>query len=127
MVALTMDEMLREAGHLVVGLARDEVGAMQVAAAARPDLALVDLKLARRASGAVVARHLRERHGIPCVFVSGSPGDCQRIGIQIGALGCLAKPFSPEELIDAVDVAATILQKQYPERVPPNMQLYFLM
>jgi DNA-binding response OmpR family regulator len=127
MVALSMDETLSEAGHLIVGLAREEVGAMRIAAATRPDLALVDLKLARRASGAVVARHLRERHGIPCVFVSGSPGDCQKIGIQIGVLGCLAKPFAPDELVEAVDVASTILQKQNPERVPPNMQLYFLM
>lgn len=127
MVALSMDESLSEAGHVVVGLAREEVGAMRVAAATRPDLALVDLKLARHASGAVVARHLRERHGIPCVFVSGNPGDCQKVGMQIGVLGCLAKPFTPDELADAVDVASTILQKQNPERVPPNMQLYYLM
>jgi DNA-binding response OmpR family regulator len=127
MVALSMDETLSEAGHVIVGLAREEVGAMRVAAATRPDLALIDLKLARRASGALVAQHLRERHDIPCVFVSGNPGDCQKVGVHIGVLACLAKPFTPEELVDAVDVASMLLQKQNPERVPANMQLYYLM
>ena len=126
MVALSMDETLSTAGHLVVGIARDEVTAIRMAAASRPDLALVDLKLARNASGAAVARELRDRYGIPCVFVSSTPRDCQKVGLQIGVLGCLSKPFAPDELIEAVDVASAILQKQNPDRVPSNGSCIFL-
>ena len=47
MLALSMDEWLTEVGHIVVGLARDPATAFRIAQQARPDLALVDLQLAR--------------------------------------------------------------------------------
>jgi two-component system, response regulator PdtaR len=125
MVALTMAETLAEVGHVVIGLAREEDLAMRMVGHAQPDLALVDLELARGASGAIVVRKLRE-FGISAVFVSGSPVDCRRVGFQIGALGCLSKPFNPDELIDAVDVAAAIMRRQPPGRVPSNLALYYL-
>ena len=127
MLALSMDEWLTEVGHIVVGLARDPATAFRIAQLARPDLALVDLKLARDTSGAEVARHLRKRYGVPAVFVSGSPGDCKKIGFNIGALGCLAKPFAPDELVEAIDVAYRILQHESPERMPSNLELYLVM
>lgn len=126
MLALSMEETLSELGHLIVGLARDPAAAFRIAAASKPDLALVDLQLARGASGAEVARHLRQRYSIPAVFVSGNPGDCKKVGFHIGALGCLAKPFTPDELADAVDAAFMVLQKQHPERLPPNLELYYV-
>jgi DNA-binding response OmpR family regulator len=127
MLALSMDEALSEAGHIVVGLARDPTAAFWIAKNSGPDLALVDLTLARETSGAEVARHLRKRFGVPAIFVSGSPGDCKKVGFKIGVLGCLAKPFTPDELVRAVDVAFTITQRQNPERVPPNMELYYVL
>ena len=125
LVALSMGDTLSEAGHIVVGCAREEGMAMQLADSARPQLALVDLKLARGESGAVVAWRLRQKFGIATVFVSGSPRDCATVGFQSGALGCLRKPFKPDELIDAVDTAAAIIRRQDPTRIPSNMELYF--
>jgi DNA-binding response OmpR family regulator len=127
MLALSMDEALSDAGHEVVGLAREVAAATRIAADSKPDLALVDLKLVRGASGGVLAQYLRERFGIPTVFVSGNPEDCKEIGAPTGVLGCLAKPFFPDQLVDAVDVASTVLRHQSPRRVPPNMELYFIM
>lgn len=127
LVALSMDDTLSEAGHFVTGLARDELVAMGLAGTTRPDLALVDMTLARGGSGAAVVRHLRKRYGVPSIFVSGNPGSCHQVGFQIGALGCLSKPFSPDELVEAVEAAATILRKGSPQQVPPNLQLYYVM
>lgn len=126
MLALSMDDALTAVGHIVVGLARDPATAFRIARDSRPDLALVDLTLARQTSGADVARHLLKRHGVPAIFVSGSPGDCKKVGFRIGALGCLAKPFMADDLVKAVDVAFRIIQQQQPERVPPNMELYYV-
>jgi DNA-binding response OmpR family regulator len=126
MVALSMDEALSDVGHIVVGLARDPAAAFRIVKESRPDLALVDLRLARDTSGAEVARHLRDRYGVPAVFVSGNPGDCKKVGFHIGALGCLAKPFTPDELVEAVGVAYRMTQQQSPERVPVNMELYYV-
>lgn len=124
MLALSMDDALTTVGHIVLGLARDPAMAYRIASELRPDLALVDLTLANQASGADVARHLLERHGVPAIFVSGSPGDCRKVGFRIGVLGCLAKPFTPDELVEAADVAFRIMQQQHPASVPPNMELY---
>jgi two-component system, response regulator PdtaR len=126
-LALSMDEALSDSGHEVVGLARDIAGATKIAAAEKPQLALIDLKLARGASGALLAQYLRERFGIPAIFVSGNPADCKAAGIHGGVLGCLAKPFFPDQLVDAVEVASTMLRRQHPTRVPPNMELYYVM
>jgi CheY-like chemotaxis protein len=72
LVALGMDDTLSGAGHHVVGLAREEGLAIRTAASTSPDLALIDLRLARDGSGAEVARKLRRNLGIAVVFVSGS-------------------------------------------------------
>lgn len=126
LVALAMDDSLSDVGHEVVGLARDEALAIKIAEATRPDLALVDLNLARHGSGARVVRALRERYRIPSIFVSANPDDCEKIGFHVRALGCLAKPFTPSQLITALDAAAAILSERNPVRMPQNLNLYYL-
>jgi Response regulator containing a CheY-like receiver domain and an HTH DNA-binding domain len=77
-VAFSIDDALTSAGKTVVGIARDEEAAMRLAEEHHPDLALVDLSLARGSSGATVAQALRERYGIPAIFVSSFPLDAAR-------------------------------------------------
>lgn len=126
MIALSMADSLDEAGHQVVGLARDHGTAMRLARETHPDLALVDLNLASAIRGTVVAQHLRQRFDIPSIFVTGSPSDCQHLGPRVGALACLSKPFTPAELALSVEVASSVMRLQPPAKVPPNLELYFV-
>lgn len=126
-IAFSMDDALSSAGHTVVGIARDEDTAAFLAAAYHPDLALVDLRLARGSSGATAAQLLRERHGIPSIFVSGNPLDCRKVSSHVGVLGCLSKPFNDEELKEAVTVAETILAGQSPAHLPNGLELYVVL
>lgn len=125
-VAFSIDDALTANGQKVVGIARDEPTAMLLAEQYRPDLALVDLSLAHGSSGASVAQNLRERYGIPAIFVSGFPIDCRKVSSHIGALGCLSKPFQDDELIESIAVAESVLGGTPPERLPERLELYMV-
>jgi CheY-like chemotaxis protein len=88
----------------------------------RPDLALVDLQLARGSTGFAVAAKLVEL-GIPCLFTS---GNAPIFPIPDLALGCLVKPFSEEDLVRSLKTAEDLLRGR--ERVRPsrpgNLRLY---
>lgn len=105
MFAFAVDDALSNAGHEIVGFARDENAAVDMAFVKRPDLALVDLNLARNTSGARAARQMLDRCGVPSLFVSGSPGDCRRLAKTSGALGCLSKPCAASDIVAAVSIA----------------------
>lgn len=122
-LAFAIETALSAVGHRIVGFARNETLARELAVAHRPDLALVDLNLARESSGAVVARDLRAL-GVPSLFVSGSPDECRKVSRELGVLGCLRKPFADEDLIDAVAIARALIAGKRPERVPGNLELY---
>ena len=123
-IALEIDAILTDTGHSVVGIARDVATALAIAAAQRPDLALVDLNLANTASGAIAARHLLEMYGVPVIFVSGNPTDCRRVGLQAGALGCLSKPFNDAELVQAIATARALIAGQPLDRPAGALELY---
>lgn len=124
MFAFAIDDALSNAGHEIVGFARDEYAALDMAAVKEPDLALMDLRLARDTSGANAARLLRERFGIPSVFVSSSPEDCRRAAKESGALGCLSKPFMDQDLISVVAIAEHIIQGRAIDLRPRGFEVY---
>lgn len=63
------------------------------------DLALIDLRL-RGESGLTLAIHLRERHEIPIVMLTGVGDEIDKIiGLETGADDYLIKPFNPRELV----------------------------
>lgn len=126
LIALSMADSLGDAGHQVVGLARDHGTAMHAAQETHPDLALVDLHLANATRGTVVAQDLRQRFDIPSIFVTGNPNDCQHLGPRVGALACLSKPFTPDELTLSVKVASSVMRLEQPDKVPPNLEIYFV-
>lgn len=124
-LAAAMEETITSAGHVVIGLAADEHGAVQIATAEPPDLALLDLNLAFGASGAVVANMIRNLYGTPTLFISGEPDACRKVGMRVGALGCLRKPFSQTTLLLTLEIAEALIAQQRPRgSLPEEMELY---
>jgi DNA-binding response OmpR family regulator len=73
--------------------------AITMAAAAAPDLVVLDLGLPDVA-GEAVARELRETSAIPIVMLTAKAGEEDRIrGLELGADDYVTKPFSPRELV----------------------------
>jgi DNA-binding response OmpR family regulator len=103
-IAEVVARYLEHAGY-TTEIAHDGALAVDVAAALRPDLVVLDMKLPRM-DGLEVMRRLRgEERGRPAVIiVSGRAEESDRIlGLRLGADDYVVKPFSPPELVARVD------------------------
>src|SRR5687768_16460667 len=80
--------------YRVVAMADDADRAVAAAEAFDPDLALVDLQLARGTTGFSAAVRLGD-YDVPCLFVTGRAPSFPMPDL---ALGCLLKPFTAEDV-----------------------------
>lgn len=94
LLAMNIEDMLTELGHLVTGTATRIDKALSLAEAGEFNLAVLDINLAG-SNTFQVAAVLRKR-GIPFIFTSGYGAD----GLVDGYRGAhlLTKPFGPREL-----------------------------
>ncbi|MEU6343780.1 response regulator transcription factor [Streptomyces sp. NPDC046977] len=88
----------------VVDRAADGHAALAGAAAARPDLVVLDLMLPGL-DGLEVCRRIRADHGeVPVVMLTARGDEDDRIlGLEVGADDYVTKPFSPRELVLRVE------------------------
>ena len=98
-------EWLRVAGHTCVSAA-SATEALSVAERMPTDVALLDLRMPGE-SGVWLARRLRElRADLAIIMATGAQSfDAAVEGMRLGVLDYLLKPFSRQELVDAVDRA----------------------
>ncbi|MFG1999916.1 response regulator [Spirillospora sp. NPDC048911] len=95
---------LTEAGHEVVATAGEGRTAVRIAAAARPQVAVVDLQLPD-ISGVEVTRQLAAAEPPVRVLVLSASGEQQDVldAVKAGATGYLLKSAAREEFLDAVE------------------------
>jgi DNA-binding response OmpR family regulator len=121
LLALALEASLREAGHVVIGAAATETAAIALVDAARPDLALVDIRLRNGDSGTAVARRLHRR-GIPALFISAQTDEAR--ANRDSALGCLGKPYSARTMLASIEVAKAVIAGRAPTALPPGLELF---
>ena len=103
LVAHDCELQLQSAGFECVGLASTADEAIRLACYHRPDLILMDVRLASRTNGVKAAIEIFERFGIRCIFTSGhADATTHAEAAQAQPLGWLRKPYTAEALIDAV-------------------------
>lgn len=106
LIALDMVSLLEEMGHEVVAEAADASTAWTLAESDRPDVALMDVRLARESDGGALAQRLYEGLGIRSLFISGSiTDDFRREMAKINPLGFLGKPVTRHTLGEALKTA----------------------
>ncbi len=106
----------------VTGVADDLQSALLSIGERLPNLALVDLQLARGSTGFSVAAKLNEI-GVPVLFTSGKAPSFPMPDL---ALGCLLKPYTEEDLVRALKTAEDLIrgrERLRPSR-PGNLRLY---
>jgi len=100
LVAITIEEVLLDAGFRVCGIADRPAEAMALARRHRPELAVVDVRLAAGGDGIQLAGELVALGPIGILFATGNPSEVfnrARVG-----QGCLSKPFEAAWLIAAL-------------------------
>jgi signal transduction histidine kinase/CheY-like chemotaxis protein len=105
LVALDIERRLAKIGYSVTTAADGENG-ISAAAASRPDLVLMDIRLGRHMDGIEAARRIRESLDVPVVYVTAfaDPDTLARAKIT-EPFGYIVKPFQERELKAAVEVA----------------------
>ncbi len=108
--------------YRVVGRADDLDSAVAAAEEHDPDLALVDLHLARGTTGFSVAVRLSD-FDVPCLFVTGRAPDFPMPDL---ALGCLMKPFTAEDVHRSLSMAEDVMRgrETLRQKVPSNLLIY---
>jgi CheY-like chemotaxis protein len=121
-VAMEMQRILRDAGHNVLGVARRATDAIALARRERPDLALIDVRLAGGTSGVDAARQIWRLFETPSILVTGHAEEAR--GAAAVAIGCLRKPFAPVDLLEVVRIGGRFLDGRVPAASPDNFELY---
>src|SRR5262249_16435291 len=106
-LAVTMQQLLTLIDFDVVGVAASVNDALCLAENTHPDLAIFDVCLPGRRDGIEGATILRDRLGLPVVFVTahGEPVTRERAAI-VEPVAYLEKPVDARRLIEAVEQAA---------------------
>lgn len=101
LVALTLEDVLTEAGYCVCGIADRPEQALEIARVMEPDIAVIDVRLAAGGDGIALAAQLAARMPVAILFATGNPAEV-RARARAGN-GCLSKPFQAEWLLAALE------------------------
>lgn len=97
---------LKRVGYEVVGTAATGEEAVEIAVAAKPDLILMDIRLAGAMDGIQAADEIHKTLDVPVVFLTAYSDDAtlQRAKITT-PFGYIMKPFNERELLASVEIA----------------------
>jgi len=97
---------LERVGYAVVGRAGSGEEALSLAAAAGPDLVLMDIQLSGKLDGITTAEQIRARQAIPVVFLAGDANDkTMKRAYAASPYGVVLKPFQPSDLRRMIEMA----------------------
>jgi DNA-binding NarL/FixJ family response regulator len=101
--ALDIQNIIREAGGEVVGVAVRGEDAITLAAALRPDVVLMDVHLMGEMDGIEAARAIKSLRGVAVVFVTahGDPDTLRRM-FEVVPASPIIKPISEVHLREAI-------------------------
>lgn len=100
-IALDVADIVRNAGHEVVGIAATEKAAVELAKKHSPHLVLADIQLRGSDSGISAVNEIMRSMTVPVIFVTGFP---ERLltGKQVEPAFVISKPFDPDLLRAAI-------------------------
>ena len=107
LIRMDLAEMLAEEGYDVVGEAADGARAVELAEQLRPDLVMMDVKMPVL-DGIAAAQRIAEQRIAPVVILTAfSQRDLVDRARDAGAMAYLVKPFTRQDLVPAIEMAAS--------------------
>ena len=105
LIRMDVVETLREAGFEIVGEAGDGARAVELALELRPDVVVMDVKMPEM-DGITAAEKIAKESAAPVVLLTAfSQTELVERARDVGAMAYLVKPFTPADLIPAVEIA----------------------
>lgn len=119
LVAFDNEHALEHAGYRVAATVDHHDHAVRVIDEGGVDLVITDVALHGDKSGIDVARYATALQ-LPVLFVTGRcPIDARSL-----AVGCLAKPYGPRDLVAAIGVVDALLRGVRRPKSPPGLSLF---
>ena len=119
--AMSLQTGLEDAGYQVMDLTSRPQQALDAVRARKPDLALVNIKLYGRNDGIALAVDLKAL-GVPVLFISGQPD--RAVAARSVAVGSLAKPYSVDDMVQAVAYLLARLDGDATQPRPKDLQVF---
>ena len=106
LMADLLEEVLIENGYDVCGIARTVAKAVELADRHKPDLAVLDIRLAEGGLGMDIAARVN-RQGMGVLYATGTSG---RMGLtRANGEALLSKPYKPEDIVRALEIVEQIV------------------
>ncbi len=113
-LACGLKELLADLGHDVVGTVDSGHEAVRTAAERQPDLVLMDIRLTGGTDGIEAAIDIRNRLGIPSIFMSAySDRSTKQRALEARPYDWLEKPFASDSVADKVERIAAGLPRRH--------------
>jgi CheY-like chemotaxis protein len=111
LIALDLERLIAGMDYQVCGIARTRTEALRLAEEHRPDLVVMDVRLADGSDGIAAARELRQRFGIAALLISGQIDAAQ--AEQAEASSFLRKPLRrASSAAPSLTRSATVLNRR---------------
>ena len=105
LIRMDVVETLRDAGFEIVGEAGNGAKAVELALELRPDVVVMDVKMPEM-DGITAAERIAKDSAAPVVLLTAfSQTELVERARDVGAMAYLVKPFTPADLIPAVEIA----------------------
>jgi two-component sensor histidine kinase/ActR/RegA family two-component response regulator len=108
LMADMLEEVLVDGGFAVCGIARTVEEGVELAARHKPDLALLDLRLAAGGLGTEIAARLDRRGGLGILYATGNAGQIRLTKADGDA--CLGKPYRPADVVRALEIVEELVR-----------------
>jgi len=121
LVATVLRDELTDAGYHVLDLTDHHARALEVAKARKPDLALVNIRLAGHDDGIELAENLKAL-GIPVLLISGQVSRAS--SAKTVAIASLPKPYDAADMVGAVAYLLARLQGDCSLPKPEQLEVF---
>lgn len=106
LVAWHIQEALERLGHNIIASVTSGIEAIQVPAAIKPDLVLIDIRLEDNFDGIDVAKKIRDRYDIPIIYLTAyTDEDTLNRALNTNPFGYIIKPFQEKQLHTTIEIA----------------------
>jgi CheY-like chemotaxis protein len=106
LIATLLSRNLRLEGYEVCDLAATAQDAIEIAGKEKPDVVLMDIRLAGPTDGIEAAQEIISRYSIPIIFTTGYTNEqTLERAKKLDPLACLIKPVTPDHIKPIIDSA----------------------